>query len=191
VTTKLELYERGKERIELFCRKNGLTQVATVLVNSKDWYFDCCAYYRKDTVTICLAKCGFPCGPTNSANWTWPGSVIDREPFGVLAHELGHHVDLCIGKVKDRYSSEVSGMLRRASGEQPLTGYCPNDAEWFAEMMRLFITNSQLLKVVRPTTYSLFLERWNPVSKKPWLDVLGSNCPARVINSIHSRIRRL
>ena len=54
---------------------------------------------------------------------------------------------------KFSYFGDYSLKLRRESGERQITSYCPNDAEWFAEIMRLFITNHALLYTIRPKTW--------------------------------------
>lgn len=97
--------------------------------------------------------------------WSWPGYVVDRTPYGVHAHELGHHAEVMLGNPARRV---------RAEAEEPaLTGYCPNDHEWWAEMFRLFMTNSDLLRLVRPKTYSLFLRMGLvPFEVRPWEEVL-------------------
>ena len=59
-----------------------------------------------------------------------------------------------------------------------LTSYCPNNAEWFAEMFRLSITNSQLLQQLRPRTYKL---------KVQWLKVLGDDVPERIVQALHNK----
>jgi len=63
----------------------------------------------------------------------------------------------------------------RAETQEPaLTSYCPNDHEWWAEMFRLFMTNSDLLRLVRPKTYSLFLRMGLvPFETRPWEEVLA------------------
>lgn len=121
-------------------------------------------------------------------NWNWPGSSTDREPYGVIAHEVGHCADWFRsgdeGLPRGAYGGMVSRLLREESGEKPLTSYCPNDAEWFAEHFRLFVTNHALLAILRPRTHSLFMERWKPVSHDDWRVELTDAVPARIIRAI-------
>lgn len=114
--------------------------------------------------------------------WSWPGYVVDRTPYGVHAHELGHHAEVM---VRWRALLEPAHPLAnimgnparrgRAETQEPaLTSYCPNDHEWWAEMFRLFMTNSDLLRLVRPKTYSLFLRMGLvPFETRPWEEVLA------------------
>lgn len=187
----------GVRRAELFCNANNVPLPTVNLVEYK-WTIRSCAYYRSNHIELCLPWCGHPCPEANCANWTWPASVTDREPYGVLCHELAHHCDWTRSDIKSRrtYSGNYSVLIRKASGEKQLTGYVGNDprdydAEWFAEMMRLFITNHALLKLVRPKTHALLMRDWKPVSSNDYLYELGTNCPARVLRSLDNKMVRV
>lgn len=190
-----ELASLGEMRVSAFCKLNEIEVPAIVYRVASEWMFSVCAYYRKeDGIVICLDKCQSPCGESQSRNWTWPANVIDREPYGVMAHELGHHCDVIEGIRCNldvyRYSSKVSTYIRQESGdENPLTGYCENDAEWFAEMFRLFVTNPKLLEILRPRTFRSLSRRWNPMPSSSWQAELGENVPKRVMRSIENKIK--
>jgi hypothetical protein len=87
----------------------------------------------------------------------------------VLAHELGHHVDKQHGAAGGDRSHRW-----RPTDPESLTGYAPNDNEWFAELFRLFVTNPDLLKAIRPKIYSLFEAEWKSVEVRPWREVLAA-----------------
>jgi hypothetical protein len=179
MTQRAELFARGVERTTLWCERNGIEPPGLRVVPREEWRFaPTCAYYRPTTTNICLKVCAMP-GYGGRA-WSWPGYVIDRTPYGVPAHELGHHVDWLRSERRGSYFGDFSQKLRRASGEEKLTNYCPNDAEWFAEMFRLFVTNADLLEKVRPRTYmeirSLGFE---PVSATWEIELAGA--PERTI----------
>lgn len=177
--TKNDLFSTGMELLQEFCSANTLTQPAVRAVLREDWRFpQTCAYYRSSMITICIPACS-PLGMGGRA-WSWPGYVIDRTPHGVLQHELGHYVDQLLSERKGSYGGDFSTRVRDRAGEEKLTNYCPNDWEWFAEMFRLFVTNSDLLRVVRPKTHSLLKEHFRPVVDAPWREVLR-NAPARTI----------
>lgn len=173
--TKLELLDGGMMLLKRFCFLNAIGEPAVEFYHGR-WDVSACAYYRAGKISIHTPSCA-SIGAGGQA-WSYPGYFIDRTPYGVLQHELGHHVDLCAGQVKGAYFSEFSGQMRRDSGEEKLTNYCPNDAEWFAEMFRLFVTNSDLLKHIRPRTHALMVKRWKPAIERPWREVL-INAPAR------------
>lgn len=115
-----------------------------------------CGYYRRNHIHVAVPLCSH-----KNANYSWPGFISDRTPYGVIQHELGHHVDQC-KSAQDIYrnnsGSFYSDMIRLQSGEKPITSYSPNNMEWFAEMVRLFITNPDLLKQIRPRTYKALTE---------------------------------
>ncbi len=135
-------------------------------------------------ISICLEECGRPCNDSPNRNWTWPGSTTDREPYGVLCHELGHHCDWLTGEHKWEYGSEYCVKVMKRSGEQPITSYCPNPAEWFAEMFRLFVTNPGLLYCLRPKTFDVLLEKWAPLDPLDWREVLGENVPPKILATL-------
>jgi hypothetical protein len=189
-TDKRALLDLGIALAEKFCTLNGLEVPATIITPREEWHFGVCAYYRPTKgIKICLEKCQSPCTIAESRNWTWPASTTDREPYGVVGHEIGHHIDWTASDVKGSYYGDYSIKLRASSAEKPLTSYCPNDAEWFAEMARLFITNPCLLQALRPKTYELLLQRWIPLDHGDWLTALGTNVPPRVIRVLRNKVR--
>lgn len=185
----------GVERAERFCSLNRIPMPAVNVVDRDDWRVGFCAYYRPDTeavrkwtaagISICPELCGYPCGEAVTRNWTWPGNDTDREPYGVIAHELGHHCDWLAGSKKGTYFSDYGEGVMEESGEKPLTGYAAeNPAEWFAEAFRLFVTNPGLLKALRPKTYNILRRKWEPLNSDDWRFPLGSNVPARVVKNL-------
>lgn len=78
--------------------------------------------------------------------------------------------------------------MRRS--EEPITSYSPNVQEWFAEMFRLFVTNPDLLMMIRPMTYRDFIERWpNKAEKRAWREVLFE--ANRQISAAEKKIRKV
>lgn len=181
-----KLFTQGLARLSVFCAANAL-EVPTIRPTDRgNWPFQqTCAYYRPTYIAICLDRCAQP-GYAARA-WSWPGYVIDRTPFGVLQHELGHHADIVMSGMESGYQGEYSRKLRRDSGEPKLTNYCPNDAEWFAEIFRLFVTNADLLRLLRPKTYGLIAREFEPVSAKSWRTELAS-APERTIAMAEKKI---
>lgn len=167
---KMGLLDMGWALVESFCELNGIE--APALQVHRAWGINACGYYRPETVYICPPRCA-SIGRSGMA-WSYPGYVIDRTPYGVVAHELGHHVDYVRSEDKGAYGGDFSVAVRKASGEPKLTNYCPNDWEWFAEMFRLFVTNPTLLRAVRPRTYyELIGEGFQPLPLGPWREVLA------------------
>lgn len=192
------LASQGINRVISFCGRNDISLPMINDVPSYQWVVDACAFYRPDTegnkkrgyagINICLNKCASPATEEQVRNWNWPGSTTDREPFGVLCHELGHHCDWVTGEKKWTYGSEYCQQVMSDSGEPPITSYAENPAEWFAEMFRLFVTNHALLLLLRPKTWKLLTERFQPVSSNDWEYELGSNVPKRILNNLKKKI---
>jgi hypothetical protein len=186
---RLALYEQGIERVRRFCKINSLPVPKFILWSKEDWCFNACAFYRPEGdrhagINICLEHCGRPCPEEMSRNWSWPRNTTDREPFGVVCHELGHHCDWFVGGTKGRYWSNYSTQVQKDSGEKPISGYCPDPTEWFAEIFLLFVTNPNLLKELRPKIYGILASRFKPAISSSWRTALGTNVPTRVIRSI-------
>jgi len=184
------LFGAGVQRLARFCLVNGIETPIVLAVSPGDWHFDACAYYRpEEGIKICLQKCAQVCGDDDVRNWNWPGSTTDREPYGVIAHELGHHCDWLAGNRKGKYYSEYCEEVMTDSAEPAITSYSFNPAEWFAEVFRLFVTNHALLREIRPKAYDILLRRWKPVGVDDWLLGLGADVPARVVKALKNKMR--
>lgn len=170
---KTLLFNAGVERLEKFAKLNSLPMTKVKVVEKTN--FGMCAYYRKDNLTISVSQCAYKAGAKRGRNWNWPGSTTDRTPYGVLAHEFGHHCDLLAGTSRGKYWSNYSEDLYKKSKEKAITSYAPDPSEWFAEIFRLFITNPTLLRELRPKTYSLIEKTFKPVEPdRDWVEVLDS-----------------
>lgn len=164
--SKAELLDGGRRLVTQWCALNGVPEPVTT-VSDAPTRFGACAYYRDDTIFIHPPSCaGIGLA---GRQWSFPGYVVDRTPYGVMAHELAHHVDRAHGARGGLYGSQ----WRHYTGEPPITTYCPNDNEWFAEIFRLFLTNPDLLGKVRPRVFGLLQARWpQPVEARQWEAVL-------------------
>lgn len=169
-----------------FCQLNQLPVPGLVVVAGGDWHFSECAYYRENVTTICPARCSSI--GTVGRSWSYPGYTVDRTPYGVVQHELGHHVDVQRGARKGKYWSEFSTKVREASGEEQITSYCPNNAEWFAEMFRVFVTNPDFLLRLRPRTHrELLASSLQPVFTDTWRERL-KEAPARTLAAAQRKV---
>jgi hypothetical protein len=184
--TKDQMLASGTALVSSFCERNGLETPATRVYSSDEWRFDStCAYYRPVGIHIAPSRCAHR--GTAGRAWSWPGYVVDRTPHGVMAHELGHHVDHVLSGVKGSYGGDFSVKLRALTREPKLTSYCPNDWEWFAEIFRLFATNPDLLHALRPNTYGELRERFEIVEMRPWSQVL-IDAPERTVAQAWKKI---
>ena len=182
---KSELLALGILNMERFCAANAL-EVPTVNVRTRaDWMVGACAYYRPVYIEICPDACAHI--GTAGRSWSYPGYSVDRTPYGVIAHELGHHADRSKSARRGAYFGDYSIKLRAATGETPLTSYCPNDAEWFAEMFRLFVTNPDLLRLIKPETHKRLASEFAPSVTDTWESVL-KNAPVRTIEAAKKKV---
>lgn len=183
--TKDELLTSGTALVTRFCEANDLEMPRVQTYAANEWRFSACAYYRPVAIHIALSNCAHP--GRAGASWSWPGYVIDRTPHGVMAHELGHHVDHVLSGKKGAYGGDFSVGLRAKTKEDKLTNYCPNDWEWFAEIFRLYVTNPDLLARLRPNTYEELRGRLQTVEERPWRDVLAG-APERTLLQAEKKI---
>jgi hypothetical protein len=176
-----DLFTLGVEHIQRWCVLNHVEYPKIVPRHGKP-DFDVCAYYRDGQIDIWVKSCASI--GLGGRQWSYPGYVVDRTPYGVLAHELGHHVDKQHGP-RGGFRSHVW----RPLDADPLTGYCPNDNEWFAEIFRLFVTNPDLLRRVRPAIADLFFGDWpNAAEPRHWMAVLAES--PRHIAAAQNKIRK-
>lgn len=195
--SKAELFDRGVQLLRTFCNVNNLVEPPIIERPRQEWSFDACAFYRMTTIEvsgctlerprieICIPKCA-DIG-TAGMQWSYPGYSVDRTPYGVLAHELGHHADVIKGGFGRGYMSMFSKDMRATVKEPPLTSYCPNDGEWFAEMFRLFVTNPDLLLALRPKTFTEICSHFTPVVPLTWEQVL-SDAPERTKTACRRKV---
>lgn len=183
--TKTDLLERGRQVMVEFCTVNNLPAPAIYPVDLNHWNVDPCAYYRNNTTHICVARCA-AIGMAGR-QWSFPGYTVDRTPYGVVQHELGHHVDVLRGSKPGSYWSEFSASVRGSAGEKQITSYCPNDAEWFAEMFRVFVSNPDLLRIIRPRTYRELSACFKPVFEDTWRERLR-DAPERTVTAASRQV---
>lgn len=191
---KWDMLTNGIALAAEFCRENGIA-MPEIEESDRPAHFGTCAYYRPTTITITVSKCA-AIGTAGRA-WSFPGYAVDRTPYGVIAHELGHHVDAHRGAnppTSRDYYSEYSRAIRAEVKEAPITTYLGGDpryadAEWFAEAFRLFVTNHDLLRLIRPRTHARLLADFKPVERRPWEEVMAI-APERTINACRNRIAK-
>jgi hypothetical protein len=190
---KPALFTAGVKLAERFCRANGLVMPMVVSADATWKFPKTCAFYRRGTIHVSIRRCAAV--GRGGRSWSWPGYAVDRTPYGVIQHELGHHIDCLFtgknfGRAPKAYGSwAFSARTLATSGEAPLTGYAPNAAEWFAEHFKLFVTNPDLLQWTRPRTYAALRAILQPVVTMPWRATLAeAEAPIRIQAAALSRI---
>lgn len=129
-------YEAGIARAQRFLAHNNY-RLPTYETRERG---PSCGWYRDGRVTVVVSLC-------SPGGYSAPGQLVDRTPYGVVAHETAHYVD-------DLSGWRLSGEFWRAVCEKPVTKYGRNKpVELFAEFVRVFVTNPQLLRAERPEAY--------------------------------------
>jgi hypothetical protein len=97
-----------------------------------------------------------------------------------------------MSEVKGSYNGDFSVTLRKATAEPALTGYVPDDGEWFAEIFRLFVTNPELCWRLRPRTYNALAGCYNPLEPERLADdvLIGLDAPERTLAAARNHIKR-
>jgi hypothetical protein len=176
---KSQNLEWGIYNIIEFCNINNITPPK--IKDSKD--NSCYGYYifGKDSIYINLKLCRVPVKKPGFS-WSYTGYKADLTPAGVCAHEFGHYLDSFM-----KYPSKSF----TGNGEPSVSSYEPNKSESFAEMIKLFILNPDLLRVGRPKRWEFLTKRLGlkPVNIKPWREILG-NADPKLIAAAQSWILR-
>jgi hypothetical protein len=146
--------ERMREELEL---KSQVSDGA-----SYGLYFD-------SNVFVNVTKSRLPVQNPGGMAWSYPCWKTDRTAIGILAHECGHHADEETGLPgRSKQWKEVCEKGRK------LTSYEPKIYEAWAETMRLFILNPDLLRLGIPHRYKFITEvvKLIPSETRPWQEVL-------------------
>jgi hypothetical protein len=108
-----------------------------------------------------------------------PGSFEDYTPLGILCHEIGHYYD----QSRNKWDYSVSNGFKRVIGDEAeISNSEYNDRESFAEAIRLFITNPNLLEIGRPA-------RWEYLRSNLKLKPLHNTNWKTVLSKAHKRAR--
>lgn len=199
MNTKAEMCDYGVSLAKRFCELNDIAMpsIERLEPSSPYYHLRSCAFYRPTSIRIMVGKCagkGFG-GPA----WSWPGYAIDRTPYGVIQHELGHHVDHVRSTMPLKAKEDLfSFRIWTASQEEPLTGYLGTDKasqtfynEWFAENFRLFVTNPDLSLALRPKFFDAMLAAgFKTLTNASWMTVLALHlsAPSRITDQARKKI---
>ncbi len=186
--SQAELLDLGIDLVNKFCQINGFDKPKINLYwNARYDRSKPCGWYSSKTndITIMPNRCARP-----NPQWSWPSFTSDRTPYGVVAHEFGHYVE-------DNLSVDIMGIrslvsyCHKYSDEPPITSYAPNNDEWFAEMFKLFLTNPDLLRLIRPKTYNIFVGKFKlkPAVTTNYVDTLNKfSAPQKVFARADNKI---
>ena len=183
VKSRDELLRDGLSHIKKWCQLNSVDVPRVMIYETGEPEFEVCAYYRNDIIHIWPKYCAH-IGRTGRA-WSYPGYTVDRTPFGVIAHELGHHVDDAAGT----RGGKLARKWRVETCEEQISGYADNTNEWFAEIFRVFVTNPDLLSKLRPRMFERLIEKWPTQAEiRSWESVLQDS--ERHIAAARNKIKK-
>lgn len=174
---KIELYKLGVEQSKLFLKTNGLQaaryQITSPLILRRQEQTGLCERMDgKTTIHVNVPVTAFPRKIPVCCMRSYPGSKIDRTATGVVCHETGHHVEFVLA-ARRKFPFVEWRKIVQGSRKQ-VSGYEPNVHEAFAETMRLFILNPNLLFFGMPARYN-FIEQelgLKPIVTKFWPEIL-------------------
>ena len=181
--TKETLIAEAIETLNKFCALNNIPmpQIDLIEDNKKAKYSGCGYYvWGSSIITILPNKCARPAiNPVRS--WSFPHYFVDRTVLGVICHEFGH------------YLHEQLGFPRIGKLGLQITRYEPNMHERFAETIKVFLTNPDLLKQYNPERYKYLTVKLKlkPVNTNDWktqLEHYGS-VNAKYIKACENRIK--
>lgn len=181
------LFNDGVNLINEFLKLNNLGNIIIFINSPKRSSNSFCGWYEFDTneLHIILDSCA-----RMNPMYSYPNFTSNRTPQGVLVHEFGHY--LSSNKYKPyKYSNST---IKNRIQEKCITSYCPNSDEWMAEMLKLFITNPDLLKNIRPNTYKEFIKYWKPLNRGMYKEVLNyplGNIPDRIQKRLDSKLKEV
>jgi hypothetical protein len=172
ITPKLDLYQDGVRKATAFFNLNKIslphfytfeeifatgenTPISRTLRRMRNGPLQGTAtgYYKNNTIYVHLQKSANMVLYGHHMAWSHPGYKIDRTPTGVVAHESGHHLDSVLKSRRGLYPSDLEIWEKVLDISKRVSGYEPIPSEAFAETMRLFILNPDLLLQGSPQRY--------------------------------------
>jgi hypothetical protein len=132
--------------------------------------------------------------------WSYTGYKADCTLPGVFAHEFGHYLDSHLAtkmfNKKSAYTSLDKTMQFILDYEKPVSGYIDRFtnkkekmSEAFAEVIKLFVLNPDLLKQGRPKSYEMITSLGIiPVVTEEWTEIL-KNAHPKLISAANSWVK--
>lgn len=143
-------FESAVKILDAYCTLNGIQRPSFSEVSLPGGSRGEYRYYHDyGLVIVDAAACGWYW-------WSKPGNKADVTEFGVMAHELGHHVHYTL------MGGFRMGIKRWMTGprHKSITSYAKsNTGEQIAEAHRLFVLNPNLLRELSPASYTFFTEK--------------------------------
>lgn len=155
--TKDNLISEALDILNKFCEINNIPMPKVSLIEDKTKRY--CGYYEhySSNIVVFTNKCATP-AINPGFKWSYPHYFVDKTILGVTCHEFGHYVH------------EYLGHPNMGKLGNKITGYEPNMFERFAESIKLFLTNPDLLKQYNPKRYDFLTNKLKlkPVYTTDW-----------------------
>lgn len=180
--SKSDVAEATKELVYEMCELNRIKRPKIIIDEfaSRDYGW----FEPKTPESIfCNIRTCRPIAKTPGYDWSYPGYKVDITPAGIIAHEFGHYVSWHKFSKDKKIADAIHDVM--LSGERAITSYdhkTSDPHETLAEMMRLFVTNPDLLRAGRPNRWSLMTRilDYKPLIVSPWWKVLSEAHPAYI-----------
>lgn len=134
--------------------------------------------YRYNHIFVNVPVTALPVNKPRARSWSYPCWKTDRTAVGVLAHELGHHIE-CVLQERGKLIPHIHGAAWRdliTKCKKKVSGYEPVPSEAWAESMRLFILNPELLCLGIPERFKFIQDVGLKCSEhRHWYEVLGNH----------------
>ena len=158
-----------------FCKLNGFKMPEIKIADSKNPKGSCGISYGRNKIAGWVKSCA-NIAENPGFSWSHPHYFVDRTVYGVLLHEVGHYVHNLLGNPK-------------IPGGKKITSYEPDMYERFAETMKLFLSNPDLLRCYNKPRYNALIKLGlKPVIKTNWRKTLGENINSKYVEACLKRI---
>lgn len=169
-SVKNELYRLGLVKSADFLVKNDLEKIAHYQNTNLNGDTGLCDLRNRKAnggtvIHVDVAATALPVKIPVCCMRSYPGSKVDRTAMGVVAHETGHHVQYLLTAARKFNRYDWHDICK--STKKEVSSYHPNDHERFAETMRVFILNPDLLLHAMPERYKFLRDDLGLVPSEP------------------------
>lgn len=195
--TKDETHIKANSLCKKFLKQNNL-DYPKILLTSEDNRYKALSWshygwydFSREILYVNVKK-SRPPTKTPGFSWSFPCSKVDLTACGITAHEYGHHVHHILNKTNKISQKDLFSSLKKIKRlEKKITNYEPNLSEMFAETMRLFILNPDLLEKACPNRWNFIANELNltPVHQKKWEYVL-KNAHEKILQANYKWIEK-
>lgn len=168
--SRLDAWNLAVDHCEAFLRANGLSVPAMVPLCADRGLNGC---YERDErrANVDVAKSRLP--STSGYAWSWTGYKADLTAPGILAHEVGHHIDFELRLAGSRSMIDCLDEPCISSYDESFElPYRRALSERYAESVKLFVLNPDLLRSGRPLRYRALSMFLRPTVTLAWREVL-------------------